>query len=177
MDLDWYTVQLLTPLPSTPIYNEMVELGLIEKDSLNTDGEGFTMFSVRESERQRRKEEEQRNQAREFHNMFEGRLDVVPTKKELSDLWFLVDYEINYAKILKQEHPLKLLKMQRFLEDVSDRMTFGNPLSNLFLGVVESKLGHLEEARKRERMTRDFLGQSEYWQQRFHVLSLESLLK
>lgn len=175
MNLDWYTVQLLTPLPSTPIYNEMVELGLIEPESLNTEGEGFTMFSVRESERQRRKEEQQRESAREFRNLFEGRLDLVPTKDQLSSLWFLIDYEVNYGKVLFQEHPVKLEKMRRFLTDVSDRMTLANPLSNLFLAVVESKLGHTEEAKKRKRMTQEFLDQSQYWQQRFQVLGLLDL--
>lgn len=172
MDLDWYTVQLLTPLPSTAIYNEMVELGLIEQGSLNTEGEGFTMFSVRESERQRRREREQREQAQEFCNLFEGRVDVVPTREQLTDLWFLMDYRINYEKILHQNHPVKLEKMRRFLTDISDRMTFGNPLSNLFLSVVESKLGHPEEATRRKRVGEEFLGQSEYWRQRFHVLGL-----
>ncbi len=172
MDLDWYTVQLLTPLPSTPIYNEMVELGLIEQGSLNTDGEGFTMFSVRESERQRRRERQQRDRAKEFSNLFEGRLDTVPTREQLSDLWFLIDYRINYEKIFTQDHPVELEKMRRFLADISDRMTFANPLSNLFLSVIESKLGHPEEAGRRKRMTREFLDQSEYWRQRFQALDL-----
>lgn len=172
MDLDWYTVQLLTPLPSTVIYNEMVELGLIEQGSLNTDGEGFTMFSVRESERQRRKEQQQRSSAREFSNLFEDRLDVVPTREQLTDLWFLIDYRINYSKIPAQEHPVKLEKMKRFLTDVSDRMTFANPLSNFFLSTVESKMGHPDEANRRRRMTQEFLDQSQYWQQRFQVLGL-----
>jgi len=176
MDLDWYTVQLLTPLPSTPIYNEMVDLGLIEQDSLNTEGEGFTMFSVRESERQRRKEEEQRRRAKEFSNLFAGRLDVVPGREELNDLWFLMDYQINYGKILGQTHPVKLQKMQRFLRDVCDRMTLDNPLSNLFLGIVESKLGNVEQAQERKGMTKGFLDKSEYWKQRFKVLGLENLL-
>ena len=172
MDLDWYTVQLLTPLPSTTIYNEMVELGLIEQGSLNTEGEGFTMFSVRESERQRRREQQQREQAKGFSNLFEGRLDVVPTREQLTDLWFLIDYWINYEKILPQAHPMKLEKMRRFLADISDRMTFGNPLSNFYLSMVESKLGNLEEADRRKRMTREFLDQSQYWRQRFEVLGL-----
>ena len=37
--LDWYTVQLLTPLPSTEIYDEMVAAGKAKKDELNLDGE------------------------------------------------------------------------------------------------------------------------------------------
>ena len=57
MALDWYTVQLLTPLPNTEIYDQMVEAGKAKKDELNLDGEGFTMFSVRESDKQRMIEE------------------------------------------------------------------------------------------------------------------------
>ena len=58
MALDWYTVQLLTPLPSTEIYtNQMIQAGKAKKGELNLDGEGFTIFSVRESERQRKIEE------------------------------------------------------------------------------------------------------------------------
>ena len=67
MALDWYTVQLLTPLPSTDIYDQMVEVGKVEKDKLNLDGEGFTMFSVRESERQRKIEEKNKE-----YNIFNG---------------------------------------------------------------------------------------------------------
>jgi radical SAM superfamily enzyme YgiQ (UPF0313 family) len=177
MDLDWYTVQLLTPLPSTAIYNEMVDLGLIEQDSLNTEGEGYTMFSVRESERQRRQEESQRAHAGGFHNMFEGRLDIVPSREEISNLWFLVDYKINYAKILKENHPVKLKKMKRFLTDVSDRMTIGNPLSNLFLNVIENKLNNSSEATRRLELANQFFRKSEYWQQRFQVLGLEPLMQ
>ncbi len=177
MDLDWYTVQLLTPLPSTPIYNEMVNLGLIEQGSLNTDGEGYTMFSVRESERQRRKEEAQTLEAKRFHNFFEGKLDAIPTKEELNDLWFLADYQINYVKILSQTHPVKLKKMQKFLTDVSDRMAVGNPLSNLFLSTIESKLGHAEEAERRLQISNSYLTNSDYWQRRFQVLHIGSSAK
>lgn len=172
MDLDWYTVHLLTPLPSTPIYDEMVEMGLIEHGSLNTEGEGFSLFSVREGERQRRREREQRENAQEFSDLFEGRLDVVPTREQLTDLWFLIDYRINYGKILPQQHPVKLEKMRRFLAYVSDRITSAHPLSNLFLSVVESRLGHAEEANKRRRLAQEFLNGSQYWQQRFQVVGL-----
>ena len=34
MGLDWYTVQLLTPLPSTEIYDQMVDAGKAKKDDL-----------------------------------------------------------------------------------------------------------------------------------------------
>ena len=171
MNLDWSTIQLLTPLPSTPIYNEMVEEGYIEKDSLNTDGEGYTMFSVRESERQRRKE---LNGVEEsyFENMFSGKLNVVPTKTQLNELWFVVDYLINYQRIISMEDKLKLQKMKLFLEDVSDRMTINNPISNLFLGMVDQKLGDSDSAATRINNSRIFVENSDYWQSRFDEMNL-----
>ena len=176
MNLDWYTVQLLTPLPSTAIYNEMVEAGTIEGGSLNIDGEGFTMFSVRESERQRRKERQQKTNAKEFHNMFKNNLDRVPTKSELTELWLLVDYLINYQRIIETNDRVKLKKLQRFLTDVSDRMTIGNPISNLFLGIVETKLGRNIEADRRKLLAKEYISESKYWQTRFDSLNLMELL-
>jgi radical SAM superfamily enzyme YgiQ (UPF0313 family) len=176
MELDWYTVQLLTPLPSTPIYNEMVEEGYIEEGSLNTDGEGYTMFSVRESERQRRKEKKQQSRAREFSNMFKTRLDAVPSKDELNELWFLVDYLINYQRLIQMSDIKKLKKLKRFLTDVSDRMTMGNPVSNLFLGIIEEKLGNHDEGIRRKILASDYVSDSKYWQTRFDVLDLTELL-
>ena len=176
MNLDWYTIQLLTPLPSTAIYNEMVDAGIIEDGSLNVDGEGFTMFSVRESERQRRKEIQQKTNAKEFHNVFKDNLDKVPTKPELTELWLLVDYLINYERILETNDKVKLNKLQRFLTDVSDRMTIGNPISNLFLGIVETKLDSPMEGHRRKLLAKEYTNESKYWQTRFDSLSLTELL-
>ena len=123
MALDWYTVQLLTPLPSTEIYDQMIQAGKAKKGELNLDGEGFTMFSVRESERQRKIEEKNQRSNDDFINLLNKNKDYVPNQKELSDIWFLADYEINYKPILKQNNEHKLLKLEKFLTDVSTRMT------------------------------------------------------
>ena len=114
MALDWYTVQLLTPLPSTEIYDQMIQAGKAKKGELNLDGEGFTMFSVRESERQRKIEEKNQRSNDDFINLLNKNKDYVPNQKELSDIWFLADYEINYKPILKQNNEHKLLKLENF---------------------------------------------------------------
>ena len=95
------------------------------------------MFSVRESERQRLQEEKNKRNNDDFVNLLNANKEHVPTQKELNDLWFLTDYEINYKPILKQENKDKLIKLEAFLTDVSDRMTRDNPLSNYFLSIVK----------------------------------------
>jgi len=173
MGLDWYTVQLLTPLPSTEIYDQMVLAGKAKKGDLNLDGEGFTMFSVRESERQRLKEEENKRNNDDFVNLLSANKNHVPTQKELNDLWFLTDYEINYKPIFKQENKDKLIKLECFLTDVSDRMTRDNPLSNYFLSIVKKKINKKEEADNRMKIVKEYLSTSQYWQQRFKSLNLK----
>ena len=172
MALDWYTVQLLTPLPSTDIYDQMVEVGKVEKDKLNLDGEGFTMFSVRESERQRKIEEKNKRDNSDFINLLNANHNHVPTQKELNDLWFLTDYEINYKPIINQNNSSKLKKLEYFLTDVSDRMTRDNPLSNYFLSIVKKKLNKNSEAKNRMSLVHKYLEKSNHWKQRFKTLNL-----
>ena len=172
MALDWYTVQLLTPLPSTDIYDQMVEVGKVEKDKLNLDGEGFTMFSVRESERQRKIEEKNKRDNSDFINLLNANHNHVPTQKELNDLWFLTDYEINYKPIINQNNSNKLKKLEYFLTDVSDRMTRDNPLSNYFLSIVKKKLNKNSEAKNRMSLVDKYLEKSNHWKQRFKTLNL-----
>jgi radical SAM superfamily enzyme YgiQ (UPF0313 family) len=172
MALDWYTVQLLTPLPSTEIYDQMADAGKVEKDKLNLEGEGFTMFSVRESERQRKIEETNKRDNSDFINLLNANKNHVPNQKELNDLWFLADYEINYKPILNQNNPGKLKKLEYFLTDVSDRMTRDNPLSNYFLSIVKKKLNKNTDAKSRGLLVSKYLEKSNYWKQRFKTLNL-----
>ena len=172
MALDWYTVQLLTPLPSTEIYDQMANAGKVEKNKLNLEGEGFTMFSVRESERQRKIEETNKRDNSDFINLLNANKNHVPNQKELNDLWFLADYEINYKPILKQNNLSKLKKLEHFLTDVSDRMTRDNPLSNYFVSIVKKKLNKNADSKNRELLVSKYLEKSNYWKQRFKTLNL-----
>ena len=173
MSLDWYMVQLLTPLPSTEIYDQMVDFGLIEQDSLNIEGEGYSMFSVRESERQRRYEEKNERGSDKLMNLLSQDPEHVPSKKELSDLWFLVDYKINYRHIPTLEDKLKIVKSRAFLEDVTDRMTRANPLANYYLSILEKKLNNPEKSIFRRELSKSYLEKSEHWHSRFDFLGLK----
>lgn len=178
MALDWYGIQLLSPLPNTEIYETMVDLGLITDNEFkkNSEKDGSTLFVVRQGEKQRAREEQGRLIADNFSNPFATtELDVVPSREQLHDLWLLVDYWINYDPILRMDHPMKLKKKQCILTDVCDRMTRQNPLANLFLGIVEEKLNNKVAALRRFNLAREYLSTSAYWQKRFEVLNLMTI--
>lgn len=177
--LDWYGIQLLSPLPSTEIYDTMVELGLIDdvRVKKNKDKkEDAKLFVVRHGENQRAKEKAQKEKAKKFKNPFtQDNLESVPSREELHDIWLLVDYWINYEPILSMTDPPKLKKKKAILVDICDRMTKGNPIANLFLGIVEEKLGNAAEGQKRKQAAVEYLAQSDYWQKQFEALEINNL--
>ena len=81
----------------------------------------------------------------------------------------------HYENILNTQDRVWLQKKQCFLRDVSQRMSINNPLSTLFLGIVENKLGNMEEAQHFLNLSHSYLEKSDYWQKRFEVLDLKDL--
>jgi len=174
MELGWYPVSILTPLPSTEIYTTMKEQGLLEDGGL--EGSRNMSFSNTDA-KQRVIEEKEKVKASDFMNLFTIRNpNYVPTKQELRDFWFLMDYRVNYEKLVHLKDLTKVGQIARMLEEVCDRITKDNALGNLFLGVALSRLGDHEGARKRAVLAEKFASQSEYWQRRFEALDLYKLL-
>mgnify|MGYP003394557085 CR=1 FL=1 len=99
----------------------------------------------------------------------------IPTREEMGDIWFLLDYRINYDRLLRLEEPTKLKNVRSMLADICDRITKDNPLGNLFLGIVEDKLGSRAEALRRVQLSRRYVMESAYWKKRFEALNLFAL--
>ena len=124
----------------------------------------------------RAKEKAQKENANDFKNPFKSdNLEIIPTREELHDIWLLVDYWINYKPILSMIEIVKLEKKKAILVDICDRMTKNNPIANLFLGIVEGKLGNQIEEDRRKVNSRVYLSQSVYWQKQFNSLQINDL--
>ena len=63
------------------------------------------------------------------------------------------------------------------LNDICDRVTKENALGNLFLGIIENKLGRAEESITRIGLAEQYLHHSAYWHKRFETLQLNTLLQ
>ena len=71
----------------------------------------------------------------------------------------------------------KLNKKRAILIDICDRMTYNNPIANLFLGIVEEKLGNEKEATVCRSKAMKFLAESDYWKKQFSALNLFNLVE
>ncbi|MDZ4784893.1 MAG: radical SAM protein, partial [bacterium] len=175
MDLDWYGIQLLSPLPNTEIYKTMVQLGIITDKEFekNSDKDGNKFFTLRQGEKQRKEEEEGAKQATSFINVLDTKPDShIPTREELHELWLVVDFLINYKPVLELQDLPKLKKKQAILRDICNRFTKANPLANLTLSIVEDRLGDKVQAEYRRSLTSQYLSSSAYWRTRFEAFDL-----
>ncbi|MCL5884729.1 MAG: B12-binding domain-containing radical SAM protein [Deltaproteobacteria bacterium] len=167
--LDWYPIQILTPIPATGVRRQLEEEGLMAPEGINS------RFFLGTTGGQRRREVDEKVLAREFTDPFLGDPGRIPTPEELKDLWFVMDYRVNYEKILSEERPVKLAMLRRMLRDICERVP-ENPLATLFLGIVEEKLGNAEAAREEKQRAAGYLCASDFWRRRFVILNLHRLM-
>ncbi|OGE78688.1 hypothetical protein A3J19_05015 [Candidatus Daviesbacteria bacterium RIFCSPLOWO2_02_FULL_41_8] len=181
LNLDWYAIQVLNPLPSTEIYDEMIALGLAQ-DKLETSDIAYVFGP---HGKQHLREQQEKIRSEDFLNLLEtSDPEMIPNKQQLKDLWFLIDYKLNYEKILKIDDPIKLRKLELQLEDICNRIAPDSAIAHLFSGIIAKKLGNIGFARLRADQTSLIINGdgtdnnkgSAYWKNRFNVLDLYYLL-
>ncbi len=177
MHLDWYTLQKAIPLPATDMAKEMYETGQIESQNITAEAQnrfmsGFGNTAAREYERKRKLIKE------DFYNiLLDKPKDYVPNRDELTDMWFLADYYINFEDIPKENNLIKLQLKEKWLEEVCMRKSSENPIGNLYLAVVRDKIGKHEQADESRKLARQYIGESKFWSIRFTGLGLDKLLE
>ena len=114
--LDWYPIQILTPFPGTGVRKQLEEDGLIAPDDISA------RFFLGSTGAQSRREADEKKVAKDFSDPFTGDMNRVPTPEELKDLWFVMDYRVNYEKILYEKRQIKLTLLRRMLHDICDRV-------------------------------------------------------
>ncbi len=134
MDLDWCRTQVLQPLPNTPIYQEMIDAGLISED------EKKGRFTVGAYGKAKNQDDDRRVRDHNPKKAFEDiALDTIPTKQQLSDIWFYMDFHLNYKRLLNEHRPLKLIQQKMMLERIANINSVNNGFALYFLSAIYKK--------------------------------------
>lgn len=168
LQFDWYPIQILTVFPETVIHKSLIKDGIIQEKDFKDK------FFIGATGGQRLRETREKVEAKEFVNLLEVDPKIIPSEEQLKDIWFLVDYKVNYEKILTEDRPIKIRMLQKMLKEVCDRVK-ENPLSTLYLGIIEQKLGDHNKSQELKKHAKTYLDNSAYWQKRFKVLNLYKL--
>ena len=168
INLDWYTIQVVHPLPKTEMHTQMVQMGEIIEDEVDAEKLNYGNRTGKLKER----EDKEKKNAKEFNDVFIGNLDRLPMKTEMEDIWFTSDYKINYERLNFITEPKQLNKLNIFLKYVGAYISQKNPLINHFRSVIAEKLKKNDEANQLKELSKISLANSEYWKKRFVSLNI-----
>ena len=173
MDLDWYTIQPLNFIPGVEMTNHALARGEIEKQALI---DGTERPVVGSTGKQDRRGKEEKKEALPFINHLNDKdLDRIPLRSELIDIWFVMDYMVNYEKLWNLENPIKAWMLHRLFVNMCDNTHKENALGNLFFALLEFKNGNTEQANYRLGLARKDATGNDYWRKRFPILGLDKL--
>jgi radical SAM superfamily enzyme YgiQ (UPF0313 family) len=178
LEFHWYPIQLLTPLTGTDITNEMIEQGIVPPDHKETNFRGLAAGSKSKSGGVLRNRElnEKKKTSKFFDLLTNLDPNYVPNKQELDDIWFSVDYKLNYEKLLHIKNKDKLEVIKLMLSQITDQYTVDNAMGNTYLAYIEKTLGNEEAYYKRLKNAKKFVDESAYWQVRFEALKIDNVL-
>jgi radical SAM superfamily enzyme YgiQ (UPF0313 family) len=168
MNLDWYRIKVLQPLPNTPIYFQMLEAGLITEAEDNKGVRYMTGAYGKANDNDRGKTITRVTTKDIFSRLS---ADHVPDGKELEDIWFLMNYELNYKRVAGEKRIIKQKKQEQFLKFLCDYTSPDSVLAYYTLCVVEKNLNNLIDPKRLSSLYAKY-NESPYWRDKFKMLGL-----
>ncbi|MEW6055570.1 MAG: radical SAM protein [Bdellovibrionota bacterium] len=168
MDLDWYRISPLQPLPNTPIYDSMVAQGLLKEIDPSK-----TVFQGGAYGRQIDIEQGRAFASPDFREAF-GKipLDAVPSRDQITDIWFYMNYHLNFHRLFHEERPIKIQQQMANLKNLSDVIAPENGFALYFLGVLEYRVHGRIDPALIERLEKR-IESSLYWKDRLAAFGLK----
>lgn len=171
MDLDWYNVTLLQPLPNTPIFDQMVAEGQIDAVEFEE-----TRFNSGAYGRHRDKNRVGPTDlsAIDFKDAFEvSELDEIPSRARLDDVWAYMNYHLNFRRLLTEDRPTKLAQQTAYVGNIVDIVAPDNAFALYFLGYLQHRRGEDIDQDLVMRLENQ-LSTSPYWSDRFQDFGLSA---
>ena len=167
MSLDWYNVGILQPLPNTPIFNSMVDSGMIDTETLE-----FSDIRYNSGGLGKHKQKKKDMLSVNFNEAFQvNNLDEVPDKSKLDDIWAYMNFHLNFKKLLVENREMKLQQKYDYVKNITDLISPENCLALYFLGYLEKKIfGSVSAETTKNLEVR--LKEFKYWQERFDQYKL-----
>lgn len=173
MDMDWYRISPVQPLPNTPMYDAMVEQGLVQ-----AVGSKELRFMGGAYGKQAEIEQGHRMTTASFKEAFAAIApDAIPTEDQITDIWFYMNFHLNFRRLFTETNPVKIEQQFAHLRTLSDVISPENGFALYFTAYLQRKFRGSVEAGVMERLTTR-LETSPYWRDRFAAfdLSVEDLM-
>lgn len=168
MDMDWFSTTVLQPLPNTPIYESMVAQGLIEKKS----GDKEVRFNAGGYGKQSEIDTGSRFASADFKTAFgQIKLNEKPNANELNDIWFYMNYHLNFQRLFYEKREMKIKQQLLNLTALGDIISPEHAFALYFRGILEYKLNKKIDPKLISRL-KIILANSPYWNDRLASFGL-----
>ena len=166
MDLDWYNITTFQPLPNTYMFEYMAQKGLLEKiefDNIRTNAGPYGKI---------RRNAFNNLLTFNFKDTFTNlNLDTMPAESQLFDIWFSMNYQLNFKRLCKENRPMKLKQQMRYVQNITDVVAPDDPFAMYFCGYLQNKVNGSIDGLLIKRIE-ERLEASEYWRKRFDDFNL-----
>lgn len=175
MNLDWHNIAILQPWKGTPIYDAMVDQGLLGEEEGKLKGD-VSPYQLGPYSRQRAVEQGRIEQSHYGEKKGGGKfvdfskLSRVPSRQELDDIWFYMNVRLNFERLFTENRQIKLQQQLTWLEYVATKTAPDNALILYFYAYLQWRvLGEIDE---------DLIGaiyersQTSYWREKFDIFGL-----
>lgn len=168
MNLDWYHISTLMPLPNTPIYDAMVEQGLVREV-----GSEETRWMHGPYGKQNEIESGQRKRSLDFEQSIRHLdPDHIPAPDQLNDVWFYMNYRLNFLRLIREEREIKIQQQLMRLCALSDVIANEHAFALYFRGYLQHKTKGLIDQEIKTRL-KNCLSTSSFWSERFRIFGLK----
>jgi radical SAM superfamily enzyme YgiQ (UPF0313 family) len=167
---DWCIIQVVQPLPNTPLFDQMVAEGLIQPSD-------FQQFRYSLGYYGKLKDRPRNVMTIDFHDALDrGPLDEVPPAADLDDIWAFLNYYLNFERLQREFRPEKLAQQVHWLEFVTDLVTRDGAIALYYRGLLERRMRRAVSPGILERLEQ-LLADTSDWQEQFDRLgfSVEDL--
>lgn len=172
MDFDWYTISPLNLIPGVEITNHAVVRGEITRQELIDGSERPIVNSTGQQALRARHEKEK---ALPFVDHLAGNPNRIPAKEDLIDIWFIMDYKVNYEKMWRLENPVKIEMLHKLFISMCDKTHKENALGNMYFALLEHKRNDKTQANYRLKLAEEFVRGNDYWRVRFPIMGFDKL--
>jgi radical SAM superfamily enzyme YgiQ (UPF0313 family) len=175
MDLDWCNIAILQPWKSTPLYDQMVEQGLVgEEGTLKNSAQEKKVapYNLGPYSKQRALERGTLDLPPSIQSVLEGlSVDTVPTPDELDNIWFYMNYRVNFFKLFQETSKVKLGQQCKWLRYVHTLTAPDNALVMYFYGFLQYMTEGKADCELIQKLEARLRG-SDYWKERFDFFGL-----
>jgi hypothetical protein len=170
MDVDWANINILQPLPNTPIFDEMVRAGMINTNDMKFEDVSFSLGAAGKLSGRRLGGKDML--AESFEDVFSSHADTsLPSRSELDDLWAYMNYHLNFKKLVAITDPEKLRIQYKWVTSICDLLAPTNAFAKYYKCQLEVRAnGHASEKSLNDLKAN--LAEHPYWNARFSEFSL-----